>query len=84
MSDISQGSESGSEGDEEETLRMRRQVKRQLEYKRRCPAVLERIAKTYESFGKHTGKTAQYRRSSYPNPKNPKRSPRNLTGKRAT
>ena len=63
MSDISQGSESGSEGDEEETLRMRRQTKRRLECKRGCPAVLERTAKTYESFGKHTGKTAQYRRS---------------------
>ena len=50
MSDISQGSESGSE--EVETLRMRRQVKRRLECKRGCPAVLERIAKTYESFGK--------------------------------
>ena len=72
MLDISQGSESGSEaGEEEETLRVRRQAKRQVECKRGCPAVLERMAKGYESFGKHTGKTAKYRKSSYPNLKNP-------------
>ena len=83
MSDLSQGSESGSEGDvddSEESLRRRRQVKRRVECKHGCPAILERISKAYESFGKHTGKTAQYR-SSYPHRKNPKKSPRNVTGK---
>ena len=58
ISDLSQGPEPGSEGDEEETIRIRRQAKRQLKWKRGCPAVLKRIAKTYESFGKHTGKTS--------------------------
>lgn len=42
MLDISQGSDSGSEGDEEETFRMRRHPKRRLECKGGCPAVLER------------------------------------------
>ena len=80
ISDLSQGSES-EEDINEESLRVRRQVKRQVECKRGCPAILQRMSKAYESFGKHTGKTAQYRRSSYPDPKNPERSPRNLTGK---
>lgn len=62
-------------------LRVRRQAKQQVECKRGCPAVLQRMARAYESFGKHTGKTAEYRRSSYPNPKDPERSPKTLTGK---
>ena len=52
ISDLSQGPEPGSEGDEEETFRMRRQAKRWLKWKRGCPAVLKRIAKTYEKFWK--------------------------------
>lgn len=80
ISDLSQGSEL-EEDVNEESLRVRRQVKRRVECKRGCPAILQRMSKAYESFGKHTGKTAQYRRSSYPDPKNPERSPRNLTGK---
>ena len=57
MLDISQGSESGSEGDEEETFRMRRHPKRRLECKW-MPCCARKIPKSYESFGKHTGKTA--------------------------
>lgn len=83
ISDLSQGSESRSEEDIEESLRVRRQVKRRVECKCGCSAVLKRMSKAYESFGKHTGKTAQYR-SSYPDPKNPERLPRNLTGKCTT
>ena len=83
ISDVSQGSELGSEEDIKETLRVMKPVKRRVECKRGCPAVLKRMSKAYESFGKHTGKTAQYR-SSYPDPKNPERSPRNVTGKCTT
>ena len=85
-SDISQeGSQpdSDSEDGEEETIRARRQIKRRVDCKRGCPAVLERMAKTFENYGKHSGKTAQYRRSSYPNPKDPERSPRNIACKYA-
>lgn len=79
ISDVSQGTESDSDS-EEETTRGRRQVKRRGDCKRGCPAVLERLAKSCESFGNHTGRTAQYRKSSYPAPKKGK-SPRNITGK---
>ena len=79
MLDTSQGTESDSEDDGGEVFTAR-QTKRRENCKRGCPTVLERLAKTYENYGKHTGKTAQYRRTSYPNPSNPGTSPRNITG----
>ena len=74
-SENSQGTESDAE---EETSRARKQVERRADCKRGCAAVLKQLAKAYESFGFHTGKAAQYRKSSYPNPKKGK-SPRNYT-----
>lgn len=51
--DISQGSQpdSDSEDGEEETIRARLQIKRRADCKRGCPAVLKRMAKTFERFG---------------------------------
>ena len=45
-----------------------------------CHTALSRLAITYNKVGVHTGKTSQYRRSSYPNPKKGA-APRNLTSK---
>ena len=73
----SQGTETESEPeDRAEEVHWDRQAKRKEEWKRGCPAVLQGLAKTYESFVKHTGRTAQYRRSNY----SCDQSPRNITG----
>jgi hypothetical protein len=60
--------------------RARKQLERKESCKRGCPAIHERLAKTYLTIGVHTGKTAQYRKSSYPDPKKGK-PPRNISGK---
>ena len=74
VSDIRQVSQSDSEEDwEEETIRARQQIRRRADCKHGCSAVFEGMAKTFESFGKHVGKTAQYRRSSYKKSKGSKK-----------
>ena len=82
LSDTSHVGDPETADDEDNTARTRRQIKRTADCKRGCPNQLERLAKTYDCFGKHTGKTAQYRRQSYPNPTQyPGKPPRNITGK---
>ncbi len=58
----------------------RKRSKRELTCQRGCAVALKRLAVTYHNVGIHTGKTAQYRKSSYPSPKNGA-APRNLTSK---
>lgn len=48
--------------------------------KRGCVVALKRLAVTYQHVGIHTGKTAQYRKASYPTPKKGA-PPRNVTSK---
>ena len=82
VSDTSHIGNPETDGDEDNTARTRRQIKRRADCKRGCSTQLERLAKAYETgFGKHTGKTAQYRQQSYPNPtRNPGKPPGNITG----
>ncbi len=47
----------------------RKRTKREQTCQRGCAVALKRLAVTYHHVGTHTGKTAQYRKSSYPNPK---------------
>jgi hypothetical protein len=57
-----------------------KRARRETLCSRGCHTVLSRLAITYNKVGVHTGKTSQYRRSSYPNPKKGA-PPRNLTSK---
>ena len=78
--DLSLSQHSGSESDEDEVgTRHANQLERRAHCKKGCPAILGELSKTYESVGTHTGKTAQYRKSNYPNPKKGK-IPRNVGG----
>ena len=82
-SDLSQEIETDANcdnDDEGEGERARKRAERKESCKRGCPVILERLTKTYQSVGVHTGKTAQYRKNSYPDPKKGK-PPRNITGK---
>lgn len=80
-SDLSQEMDTAADSeDEDESFRARKRAERKERCERGCPAILQRLAKTYESIGVQTGKTALYRKSSYPNPKKGKPS-RNITGK---
>lgn len=79
-SDLSQEVDTADSDDEEALFRVRKRAERKERCKRGCPAILQRLAKTYQSIGVHTGKTALYRKSSYPDPKKGKPS-RNVTGK---
>jgi len=60
-------------------VRLVNQLERRACCKNGCPAILSELAKTCESVGIHTGKTAQYRKSNYPNPKKGN-VPRNVNG----
>ena len=74
-SDLSQEMDTPADSeDEDESFRAWKRAERKERCKRGCPA------KTYQSIGVHTGKTALYRKSSYPDPKKGKPS-RNITGK---
>lgn len=57
-----------------------KRAKREAVCTKGCQTALKRLAIAYSRVGVHTGKTAQYRRKSYPHPK--KGEPhRNLTSK---
>lgn len=63
-----------------EAARATRRDKRRKTCKRGCATALKRLGSIFKQVGTHTGKTAQHRRSSYPNPKKGK-STKNLTSK---
>ena len=73
-------SQHSEEGSEQSQARDTAAQDKRSDCKKGCPAILKELAKSYQSVGIHTGKTAQYRKSSYPDPKkgNP---PRNTSGK---